>query len=85
MTEHELKQPRVMQWIKIFWPLVIAIFTVGVIYTSLTNADQMAKERMTAIELKQTADNQVQNQIQVQLSAIQVDIQWIKTRLQGKQ
>jgi peptidoglycan hydrolase CwlO-like protein len=74
-------QPKLFTTIKSYWFLIIVVVGVIISWANLQNADARAAERITAIEKQHIELGAVQTQIQVQLSQIQTDLSWIRTRI----
>ncbi len=69
------------KWLKEWWFLIIFAGAVVIGYTNMSNHITDLTTRVTASEIKITAQDTNQNDINIRLSAIQTDILWIKLKL----
>jgi hypothetical protein len=64
-----------------YWPLIMVVISVIIMFANQSSSIENNTERITALELSDRASRDAQNQMLVQLSQIQTDIQWIKNQL----
>ncbi|MFA6314994.1 MAG: hypothetical protein WC648_01310 [Candidatus Paceibacterota bacterium] len=76
--------PKFMKVIKEYWFIGVLITSLIVGWANLKNSDVRAAERIATVESQYQDQQAIQTTIQVQLSQIQTDLAWIKTRLSGK-
>lgn len=78
----------VLKFIKSYWFIIVFIGSLVAGWVNFTNTDAIAAkrddaavERISLLEEQHAEQDKVQNLIQVQLSQIQTDLQWIKLNL----
>jgi hypothetical protein len=67
--------------VKEWWFILVVIFSLGGMFAQFSSADESATKRLLILEDQHKNSELVQIQIMTQLSQIQTDLQWIKTRI----
>lgn len=81
---HETTRTSPTQWILKYWVLIVALFlTVGA-WTTLNNKVQSQGLDIEGLKASNVSAVATNNQILVQLSAIQTDINWIREKIKDK-
>lgn len=78
--QQEVKPSAVLR----YWPLIVGTIAIIMSYAALQSAQANADQRIDKVELKQVSIDTSTTEMKVQLSAIQSDLQWIKTALANK-
>lgn len=74
----------IFQTIKTYWFLVIVVVGIIVGWANLQTSDASQNGRLDKLEITQNKSLEIQQQNQVQLTQIQTDLQWIKSKLSNK-
>lgn len=79
--ESENRGNYVSNLIQGYWPLVLAVITVVVMWTTIQNETTANAQNIDQLTSEYTQIYQSENATSVQLASIQTDISWIKNRL----
>lgn len=77
----EVKKNGFIQSVRDNWLILAFLVSVIVTWTNFINADDRAEVRLTKLEDESVYQQKSQTQILTQLSQIQTDLSWIKTKL----
>lgn len=77
---HDTQQKNVLYFIREYWVLIAVIIGLITTWTNLKSNQVQANDRISVLETKDIDFDKNQNLISVQLSQIQTDLVWLKSK-----